>query len=110
MTQNAVGFNPSLLSEALVSSGGKAAISVTPTVNTVIKADIARLCSVLLTSANGANVILFYDNATTNSGTIIGYIPASAVAGTLYNFNLPAVFGITIAGVAAAATMTVSYH
>jgi hypothetical protein len=95
--------------ETLMSQGGQATAQATPTSLTVIKAASGRLCKVLLQTANGANAINIFDNASAASGTVIGVIAASAVAGTLIDFAMPAVNGITIAATAAAATITVSF-
>lgn len=53
--------------------------------------------------------MLIYDNATTNSGTVIGYIPATVTVGTPYVFNMPAANGITAVNVANGPVLTVSY-
>ena|SRR2546427_8641147 len=94
---------------AYVTAGGKNTVSVTPTANTVIKATPGRLCKILVTTANSTNPILIYDNATTNSGTIIGVVPASAAIGAVVDMQSPASNGITIAGTASAGTLTVSW-
>jgi len=82
---------------------------VTPTSLTVVKASPGRLCTVLVTTANGANAINIFDNASMASGTIIGVVAANASAGTVYDLQMPAANGITIAGTASAGTITVSY-
>jgi hypothetical protein len=109
MPKNANGFSAGLIKEILVSSGGQFTLQVTPTTLTVVKADMGRLCRVLVTTVNGANAVLIYDNATTNTGTIIGYIPAAAAVGTIIDFSMPAVNGITIAATVSAGTFTISY-
>lgn len=103
-------FTPGLVRETLVSTGGLRTTSATPTSLTVISANPGRLCKVLVTAVNGANPILIYDNATTNTGTVIGIVPASAAVGSLYDFQMPANNGITIAQTASAATLTVSWE
>lgn len=94
-----------------VSSGGTStmAIPAGTVTNTVIKGTAGRLCRILVTSLAGAAVTTIYDNATTNSGTIIGYIVAATVAGTMFDFQLPATNGITVGGAATNPAMTVSY-
>ena len=109
MSNNKNGFSAGLIKEVLVSSGGQFTLQVTPTTLTVVKSDMGRLCRVLVTTVNGANAVLIYDNATTKTGTIIGYIPAGATAGTVIDFSMPAVTGITIADTASAGTFTISY-
>lgn len=76
--------------------------------DTVIKATPGQLGKVLITTL-GANPLVIYDNATGHTGTIIGYIAASAVAGTLLTFNMSALNGITIQGNAANPAFTVSW-
>ncbi len=82
---------------------------VTPTSLTVVKASPGRLCKVLVTTANGENAINIFDNASAASGTIIGVVAANASVGTIYDLQMPAAHGITIAGTASAGTITVSY-
>lgn len=86
------------------------AIASAKSTDTVVKASAGRLCKVLLTTANGAAAISIYDNASTHSGTVIGYIPASAAAGTLVDFQMPAAAGITVGGAATNPAMTISYY
>lgn len=64
---------------------------------------------VLVTQANGAAAMNIYDNATTHSGTIIGVIPASAAAGSVYTFGLPFSNGITVGGAGTNGAITLSY-
>lgn len=91
--------------------GGVATVQITgaKTGVTVVKASAGQLCRVLLQAANATNTILIYDNATAASGTVIGAIPATAVAG-MYAFDMPAVNGITVAGNATNPAMTVSFY
>jgi hypothetical protein len=78
--------------------------------NTVVSANGGRLCRVLVTTAGtGAGNVPIYDNATTNSGTIIGQIPATIAVNTYYTFDMPAANGITVANVANGPALTVSY-
>jgi hypothetical protein len=93
------------------SGGGSTTGTVTTGAgNTVIKASAGRLCRVLVTTAGtGSNQVLIYDNASTNSGTVIGVIPATIAIGTYYTFDMPAANGITVANVANGPALTVSY-
>lgn len=96
----------------LHATGGGAATAAVPTGagNTVVKASAGRLCRVLVTTAGtGAGSVLIYDNASTNSGTVIGVIPATVAVGTYYTFDLPAANGITAENVASGPVLTVSY-
>jgi len=79
--------------------------------NTVIKPRAGQLRNVLVTAAGtGAGQVNVYDNATTNSGTVIASIPATVSVGTWYTFLMPAALGITVANVANGPVMTVSYQ
>lgn len=60
----------------------------------VVKAGAGRLHKVIVTTATAGAGITIYDNASTNSGTILLAIPVSATAGTVYDVNLPAANGI----------------
>lgn len=78
--------------------------------NTVIKPRSGQLRRVLITTAGtGAGQVNFYDNATTNSGTVIASVPATIAVGTFYVFDMPAAAGITVANVANGPVMTVSF-
>lgn len=98
-----------VMGEQLISSGGLVTSSVPANAsNVVVKASAGRLCRVLVTTS-GANAMLIHDNATTNSGTIIGSLPANAPVGSVYDFQMPAANGITIAGSATNPAVTVSW-
>ena len=91
--------------------GGTATVSIAAntSTNTVVKASRGRLCRVLVTTAGTATTVSIFDNATTNSGTIIGTFPGNAPAGTVYDFEMPAVNGITVGGLATNPAITVSF-
>ncbi len=67
------------------------------------------MCKILLSSNNGANAIVVYDNSSAASGTVVAYIPASAQASSIYDVQMPCSSGITIAATASAATITISF-
>jgi hypothetical protein len=94
----------------LFTSGGKSttAVAAGTSANTVIKATAGRLGRVLI-STLGTNQLVIFDNATTNSGTIIGVVAASAVAGTVADFQMPAAAGITVQGNASNPAFTISW-
>lgn len=78
--------------------------------NTVIKASPGRVRNVLVTTAGtGSGNVLFYDNATTNSGTVIAELPATIAVGTFYSFCMPAGLGIVCQNVSSGPVLTVSY-
>jgi hypothetical protein len=83
--------------------------ATTFTSNQTVKAAPGILCSVLITTTTATAAIEIFDNATTNSGTIIGYIPSGATAGTVFVFNMPAANGITIGTSTGTGAFTVSY-
>ena len=91
-------------------TGGQTAtpIAAGTVANTVIKATPGRLVHVLVTAV-GTNPLSIYDNATTNTGTIIGIVPASAPVGSLYALHMPAANGITVQGNAANPAITVAW-
>ena len=77
--------------------------------NTVVQARAGKLRRVLVTTAgSGSGSVLIYDNATTNSGTVVGVIPATVTIGTTYVFDMPVVNGIVVANVASGPVLTVS--
>lgn len=76
--------------------------------NTVIKGTPGRIGKVVVTVL-GTNPLSIYDNATTNSGTILLTIPASAPAGSIYDVQFPAAAGITVAGNAANPGVTIGW-
>jgi hypothetical protein len=84
------------------------AIAAGAAANTVVKASAGRIARILVTTT-GTNPLQVFDNASTNSGTIIAALPASPAIGT-YSFDLPAAAGITIAGNASNPGITVSYY
>lgn len=73
------------------------AIAAATVANTVIKASAGRLARILVTATGTANVLIF-DNATTNSGTVIGIVKATAVVGDIIELRTPAQSGITVGG------------
>lgn len=85
-----------------------AVVSASGGVNTV-KAGAGRLLKIIVTVATTVAACTVYDNATTNSGTVLAVIPAATAAGTVYDINLPAVNGITVNGGASAGSLTIGY-
>lgn len=84
------------------------AVAASVATNTVVSNGPGRLARVLIT-ALGTNALTIHDNASAASGTIIGYIEASAAAGTIRDFEMPAANGITVAGNANNPGFTVSW-
>jgi hypothetical protein len=108
-TGNLTALTADVMGEALVATGGLVTTAVPANAsNVVVKGAAGRLCNVLIT-ATGVTSMVIYDNATTNSGTVIGAIPASPTVGNTYNFSMPAANGITIAGSATNPAITVSW-
>ena len=78
--------------------------------NTVVKPRSGRLRRVLVTTAGtGTGQVLFYDNATTNSGVLIGGLPATVAVGVYYTFDMPAALGIVCQNVSSGPVLTVSF-
>jgi hypothetical protein len=79
--------------------------------STALLVSPGRLLQVLVTaSGTGTGNVVIFDNATTASGTIIGMIPATVTAPTLFSFDMPAAFGIVVQNVASGPALTVSWH
>ena len=72
-------------------------VAATTATDTVIKASAGRLCSVQVI-VTGSNPMAIYDNATAGSGTVLAQLPASPTVGTIYQFLIPSVNGITVKG------------
>jgi len=69
----------------------------------VVKAGPGRLLKVIVTTTIAGGAITIYDNASTNSGTILLATTSTATAGTVYDVNLPAANGIYVYTSAASA-------
>lgn len=93
-----------------VASGGRltTAIAAGTSANTVVKASAGKICRIIVT-ATGTNPLQIFDNASTNSGTIIAALPASPAIG-MYDFQMPAANGITVAGSASNPAVTIGYY
>lgn len=74
----------------------------------VIKASAGYLSGVLVTSAATAALNIF-DNASAGSGTLIGFVPATATAGQYFPFNMPALNGITAEQANGSPAVTVAF-
>jgi hypothetical protein len=75
----------------------------------VVKPSAGRLLRVIVTTVTASAVATIYDNASTNSGPPLMVIPIAAAVGTIYNIDLPAVNGITIASSGATGAVTIGY-
>jgi len=78
---------------------------------TLIKSGPGRLMKILVTTS-AAEVVTFYDttNISTQTGaTIVGYVPASAPAGTIYDLRMPLANGLVVVPAGAGVGLTVSY-
>lgn len=106
---SSLGFSTSAIGTTLNDGINNTAIAAAVTVPTVIKNSGGRLARVLVTTV-GTGVMTFYDNASTNSGTVIGIIPASsAVNGIPFVFMAPTSNGITASSTATAPAVTVMW-
>lgn len=79
--------------------------------NTVVWANPGTLCKLIVTSTGtgSGTFVDVYDNATTNSGSVVIAIPSNAAAGTIYDVQCPVFNGITVAQVTNGPGLTVSY-
>lgn len=75
--------------------------------NTVISNSPGRLFRVIVTAV-GAHALAIFDSATTNSGNVIGSLPANAPLGP-YTFSVPSTQGITVAGNATNPGITITW-
>lgn len=73
----------------------------------VLKPSSGYLGTILVTSTGSAN-LLFYDNPSAASGTIIGAIPSTATVGQTFS-GLPAKNGITAGVLSGTPAVTVSF-
>lgn len=84
------------------------------TTNTLLKTGSGTLGKILVTSANGAAAINVYDANTPVSGsvtgTIIGVVPASAAAGSIYSLGMPFENGLLVGGASTNGGLTISFH
>jgi hypothetical protein len=94
----------------VVSEGGNATVAVAAgaSSNTVVKGSAGLLARVLVTAAGTADMSI-YDNAATNSGTVVGIVPGNSPTGSVYEFHMPCANGITVAGNAANPGVTIAY-
>jgi hypothetical protein len=70
-----------------------------------------KIVKVIVTAAGtGSGNVLIYDNATTNSGTIVGAFPGTIAIGTPMTFYCPVSFGIVVANVANGPALTIAYN
>ena len=74
-----------------------------------VKSSPGRLVNVSVTTVTAAAVITIYDNASAASGTILFVVPIGAAAGTIYDIQMPAAFGITVQSTGATGAITVGY-
>lgn len=88
---------------------GRSRVQVGPSVTVAaIKKEQGRLCRVVVTT-NMSAVATFFDNANGDtSGIVIGVVKAAAVAGDVYDFQMPANNGIAVVSTGTG-VMTVSF-
>jgi hypothetical protein len=96
------------ITTAQIAGSHTTAVAAGHAADTVISAASGFLVNALVTAA-GTNAMAIYDNATTHSGTIVGYIPANAAAGSVYQFQMPVASGITVYGNANNPAVTIGY-
>ena len=82
--------------------------------NTIVKATAGRVGSAIITTIGTTTNATIYDNATTNSGTVLGIVPgttsnANALLGTIWPIKMPAANGIVVANTASGPAFTLSF-
>lgn len=87
----------------------KAVAAGTGAGNVVVSAVPGRLVKIVVVTTNTAAISL-YDNASTNSGTVLFTVPANAGSGTIYSLDIPTVNGIVAAQVNNSPTLIVTYY
>lgn len=97
------------LGELYIISGG---LNTTPVAAAAaaaaIKASVGALHKIVVTTL-GTAALSFYDNASTNSGTILFTVPASAAVGSIYDVHFPAANGIWCASGSNTPAVTVGW-
>lgn len=102
-------FQGNSAGEASMTVGGLQTTAVAAAASANIKAAPGRIARVLVTSAGTASLI-FYDNATgASTGTIVGITPTTTTVGQVFDFQFPALIGISAVGGAGSPGVTVSY-
>lgn len=92
-------------------TGGSATITLPALAgNVVVKNSPGRLGRVLVTTTGTAGTVFCYDNATTNSGTIIAAVPGASAIGATFDFSMPAANGIVCVNSATGPVVTISYY
>lgn len=76
---------------------------------TVVKNSAGYLSGVLVSAAGTAQAMTIFDNASAASGTVIGFVPSTATAGSFWPFNMPAANGITCSGSSNNPAVTVAF-
>ena len=74
----------------------------------VVHAGICYASGAIVTTAGGAD-LSFYNHASDASGTIVGFIPSTATAGSYWPFNMPAAQGIVAGIVDTSPAVTIAY-
>lgn len=91
-------------------TGGSATKQVAAGAGTVVVfGKNTRLCRVVVISAGTSGAVTFYDNASAASGTILGVVPGTAAVGSVFEFQMPAQFGIVASAAASSVGCTVCY-
>lgn len=86
----------------------KVAIAPRTTTDTVVKEGWARLCRVVVTAPGEADVLIY--DGMVSDGVIIGAVPGGAPLGSVYDFLVPAVLGICVAGHEDLPGLTITYY
>ncbi len=99
-------IDPSYVTRARATTAVAAGVGTT-----VISTRAGRMVQLLVTATGtGTGGVIFYDSIAAASGTVVGYIPATASVGQLYVFDLPVALGIVAANVANGPALTVAFR
>ena len=91
------------------STGQKTTAVTTINGNVPVSASSGRFSATLVTGSATSALITIYDNATTNSGTIIGYIASGSVVSAFQAYDIPVANGIVVNSATANQTFTIVY-
>lgn len=89
------------------STGQKTAVVTTTNGNVIVSAGPGRFSATLVTGSVTTALITIYDNATTNIGTVIGYIASGSAVGAFQAYDIPVANGIVVNSGTAGQTFTI---
>jgi hypothetical protein len=95
----------------LTAGGGAQTVTVpAATAGFQVKGATGRLMRVLVLANMATTALTFYDSIGAASGVVIGVVPTTATAGTVWVFQMPAYVGIYAVGGTGQTACTVSFN